>query len=70
MTAIPIIKTETTSSDSVRVGDRVARVLAAVPCPHCLRGRLHASTWRETGDDEFALTCPQCHRDVFTLTRS
>jgi len=73
MTAVPIIKIEAPPSDYADVGDHVVRLFAAVPCPLCLRGRLRASAWRDIGDGEFAefaLTCPQCHRDVFTITGS
>jgi threonine dehydrogenase-like Zn-dependent dehydrogenase len=70
MTAMPTFKIETTASDSARVGDRVVRVFGAVPCPHCRRGRLHASSLREIGGGEFAWTCPACHRDLITISAS
>jgi hypothetical protein len=69
MTAMPTFKTETTASDFARVGDRVVRVFGSVPCPHCLRTRLHATAMREIGGGEYALTCPRCNRDVLAVTR-
>ena len=68
MTAMPKFKAEVTTTDVARVGGHVARVFAAIPCPCCLRGRLHASAWRETGENEFEWTCPRCHSDIITIT--
>jgi hypothetical protein len=62
------IKTNATSTDTARVGDRIIRVLAAVPCPRCLRGRLRASGVYEIGENEFAWRCGHCHRDVLVIS--
>jgi hypothetical protein len=67
----PLPNTEITrSNDFARVGDRVVRQFASIPCPHCLRARLRASSMREVGEGEYALTCSGCHRDILTITYS
>ena len=58
------------TADTAHVGDRVVRVFGSVPCPHCLRRRLHATSMREIGDGEYALTCPRCHCDIITISAS
>jgi len=69
MTVMPKFKTDTpTTTDVAYTGNHVVRVFASIPCPHCLRGRLRASSMRELAEDEFALTCTHCHRDAFTIT--
>jgi hypothetical protein len=70
MTAMPTFKIETTASDFARVGDRVVRVFGSVPCPHCLRRRLHATSMREISQGEFAWTCTACHSDIITISAS
>ena len=67
MTAAPRLKTEAITSDCARLGDRTIRVLAAMPCPRCLRARLRASAMRETNGG-FAWTCQVCHADIITIT--
>jgi hypothetical protein len=65
---MPKFKTEVTTTDIARIGDRVVRVFAAVPCPRCLRGRLHATAMREVGEYQYAWTCQRCHSDVVAIS--
>jgi len=58
----------TTTADVAHVGDHTARVFGLLRCPHCLRGRLRASSVRDVGDGEYALTCQLCHNDALTIT--
>jgi hypothetical protein len=60
------VKTET--ADTAYTGDRVIRVHAAMRCPHCLRGRLRASSVHQIGEGEFAWRCGHCHRDVLVIS--
>lgn len=46
------IKTETVTTDTTYIGDRVIRVHGAIPCPRCLRGRLRAGGVREIGEHQ------------------
>jgi hypothetical protein len=64
------VKTETgvATGGVARIGDRVVRVFGSLPCPHCLRGRLHANAVRELGKYQYALTCQRCHADIVTIT--
>jgi hypothetical protein len=62
------VQTETAMTDTAYTGERVVRVHASVPCPHCLRGRLRASGVHEIGDGEFAWRCGHCHRDVLVIS--
>jgi hypothetical protein len=62
------IKTETQTTDTARIGDRVVRVLAAMRCPHCLRGLLRANGLRQIGEGEFVWRCGHCHRDTITIS--
>jgi len=68
MTTMPKTEIAATTTDAAHVGSHVVRVFGAHRCPHCLRGRLHASAWRDIGEGEYAWICQRCHRDVLTIS--
>lgn len=68
MNIVAKISVSAVTTDVARLDGRTVRVFGNIPCPHCLRGQLHANAVRELGDYQYAFTCQCCHRDVFTIT--